>query len=85
MNHVPLLCDKESAIKNAYNPCQHSRTKLIDIWHQFWRDQCIKWYIVISHVGTNDQLTDIFIKPLDERRFQELRSELNVIDSQNMA
>jgi hypothetical protein len=31
MNHVPLLCDNESVIKIAYNPCEHSRTKHIDI------------------------------------------------------
>jgi hypothetical protein len=26
MNQVPHLCDNESAIKIAYNPCEHSRT-----------------------------------------------------------
>jgi hypothetical protein len=85
INHVPLLCDNESTIKIAYNPCEHSRTKRINIWHHFLRDHAIKGDIVISHVGINDQLTNIFIKPLDERRFHELRSELNIIDSQNMA
>jgi hypothetical protein len=72
MNHIPLLCDNESAIKIAYNPCEHSRTKHIDIRHHFLRDHAIKGDIVISHVGTNDQLADIFIKPLDEKRFCEL-------------
>jgi hypothetical protein len=56
MNHIPLLCDNESAINIAYNPCEHSRTKHIDIWHHFLRDHAIKGDIVISHVGTNDQL-----------------------------
>jgi hypothetical protein len=72
MNHIPLLCDNECAIKIAYNPCEHSRTKHIDIWHHFLRDHAIKGDIVISHVGTNDQLADIFTKPLDEKRFHEL-------------
>jgi hypothetical protein len=72
MNHIPLLCDNESAIKIAYNPCEHSRTKHIDIWHHFLRDHAIKGHIIISHVGTNDQLVDIFAKPLDEKRFCEL-------------
>jgi hypothetical protein len=85
MNHVPLLCDNESAIKIAYNPCEHSRIKHIDIWYYFLRDHVIKWDIVISHVGTNDQLANIFIKSLNERRFRELRSELNIIDYLNVA
>jgi hypothetical protein len=37
LNHIPLLCDNESAIKIAYNPCEHSTTKHIDIWHHFLR------------------------------------------------
>jgi hypothetical protein len=85
MNHISLLCDNETAINIAYNPCEYSRTKHKDIWHHFLRDHTIKGDIVISHVGTNDQLANIFTKPLDEKRFHELRSELNIIDSQNVA
>jgi hypothetical protein len=48
MNHVPLLCDNESAIKIAYNSCEHSRIKHIDIWHHFLRDHAIKG-ILLSH------------------------------------
>jgi hypothetical protein len=67
MNHIPLLCDNERAIKIAYNPCEHSRTKHIDIKHHFLRDHAIKGDIVILHVGTNDQLANIFTKPLNEK------------------
>jgi hypothetical protein len=84
-HNVPLLCENESAIKIAYNPCEHSRTKHIDIRHHFLRDHAIKGDIVISHVGTNDQLANIFTKLLDEKWFRELWNELNIIDSQNMA
>ena len=35
---VPLLCDNESAIKIAYNPVQHTRTKHIDMWNHFIRN-----------------------------------------------
>jgi hypothetical protein len=41
-------------IKIAYNPCEHSRTKHIDIRHYFLRDHVIKGDIVISHVRTNE-------------------------------
>jgi hypothetical protein len=60
MIHISLLCDNESAIKIAYNPCEHSRIKYIDIRHHFLRDHAIKGDIVISHVRTNGQLADIF-------------------------
>jgi hypothetical protein len=69
MNQVPLLCDNESVIKIAYNPCEHYRTKHINIWHHFLRDHDIKGDIIISHVRINEQLADIFTKPLDEKRF----------------
>jgi hypothetical protein len=72
MNHIPLLCDNESTIKIAYNSCEHSRTKHIDIQHHFLRDHVIKGDIVISHIGTNDQLTDIFTNLFDEKQFREL-------------
>jgi hypothetical protein len=67
MNHISLLCDNESGIKITYNPCEYSITKYIDILHHFLRDHVIKGDIVISHVGTNDQLADIFTKSLDEK------------------
>jgi hypothetical protein len=71
-NHIPLLCDNECAIKIAYNPYEHSKTKHIDIRHHFLRDHAIIGDIVISHVETNDQLADIFTMALDEKRFREL-------------
>jgi hypothetical protein len=64
MNHVPLLCYNESAIKIAYNPCECSRTKHIDIWHHFLRDYGIEGDIVISHVRTNEQLANILSYPI---------------------
>jgi hypothetical protein len=75
----------QCAIKIVYNPCEHSKTKHIDIQYHLLKDHAIKRDIVILHAGTNEQLADIFIMPLDERRFHELRSELNIIDSRNVA
>jgi hypothetical protein len=98
-SNIPLLCDNESAIKLANNPVQHSRTKHIDIRHHFLRDHEAKGDISLryvsterqladiftSHVSTERQLADIFTKPLEEQRFCALRSELNILDSRNLA
>jgi hypothetical protein len=83
--NVPLMCDNESAVKLATNPVQHSRTNHIDIRHHFLRDHVGKGDISIYSIGTDDQLADIFTKPLDETRFCTLRSEMNVIDLSNVA
>jgi hypothetical protein len=82
---IPLLCDNESAIKLANNPVQHSRTKHINIRHHFLRDHEAKGDIALRHVSTDRQLADIFTKTLDESRFCALRSELNILDSCNLA
>jgi hypothetical protein len=84
LSKVPLLCDKESAIWLADNPVEHSRTKHIDIRHHILRDHQQRGDIDICRVSIDHQLADIFTKPLDERRFCELRSELNVLDSWNL-
>jgi len=82
---VPLLCDNENAIKLTKNLVQHSRTKHIDIRHHFIRDHQMKGDIAIESVGTDDQLADIFTKPLDEKRFCKIRNELNILDFSNMS
>ena len=83
LEKVPLLCDNESAVKLTNNPVQHSRTKHIDIRHHFLRDHVAKNDISLEGVRSEDQLADIFTKPLDEATFCRLRNELNVLDFSN--
>jgi hypothetical protein len=65
---VSLLYDNESAIKLNHNLVQHARTKHIDVCYHFIRDHQQKEDICIESVGTEDQLADIFTKPLDEKK-----------------
>jgi hypothetical protein len=82
LENVPLFCDNESVVKIANNHVQHSRTKHIDICHHFLRDHVAKGDIILG-VRSEDQLEDIFTKPLDETCFCMLRNELNIIDLRN--
>jgi hypothetical protein len=65
------------------NPVQHSRTKHIDIHHHFLRDHVAKRDIILEGMRSEDQLADIFTKPLDKTRFCMLRNELNILDLRN--
>jgi hypothetical protein len=84
LSKVPLLCDNESAICLADNPIEHILTKHIDIRHYFLRDHQQRGDTEVCHISTENQLADIFTKPLDEKKFCMLRSELNILDSWNL-
>jgi hypothetical protein len=83
LSKVPILCDNDSAIRMADNPVEHGRTKHIGIRYHFLWDHQQKGYIEIAYVNTQNQLADIFTKPLDEKTLSKLRNELNILDSQN--
>ena len=77
---TPIFCDNTSAIAITQNPKFHSRTKHIDIRHHFIRDHVEKSDIEVVKVGTEDQLADIFTKPLPDNRFAMLRYNLGLIE-----
>ena len=82
---LPLLCDNESAIRIAHNPVLHGKTKHIEIRYHFIRDHVANGDISLSYINTKDQLADIFTKPLDEKRFKELRGQINVVCASNFS
>jgi hypothetical protein len=78
---VPLLCDNGSVVKIGKNPVLHSRTKHIDICHHFLCEKEANGDIALQNVRSEEQLADIFTKPLNERIFVRLRNELNILDA----
>lgn len=77
---VPIFCDNTSAIAISQNPVLHSRTKHIDIRYHFIRDHVMKGDIELHFISTDEQLADIFTKPLDETRFKYLISMLGMLN-----
>ena len=61
------------------NPCQHTRTKHIDIRHHFLRDNVEKGLISMNFCATNEQIADIFTKALSREQFERNRLELSLI------
>ena len=84
VKNVPLYYDNESAIKIAHNPVQHSKTKHHPDSSSFSSSHMLKGNNSINHANTEDQLADIFTKPLDEKRFIKLQCELNILESSNV-
>jgi hypothetical protein len=83
LNKIPIFCDNTSAIAITNNPVQHSRTKHIDIRYHFIREHVTNGTVELHFVPTEQQLADIFTKPLDEITFSRLVGELGMLNSTN--
>ena len=80
LNKILIKYENTSAINLSKNPILHSRSKHIEIRHHFLRDHVQHKDILLEFISTNDQIADIFIKPLSEERFCNLRGELGLCD-----
>ena len=83
LNKIPILCDNTSAIAIANNPVQHTRTKHIDIRYHFLREHVMNGNVELHFVPTDQQIADIFSKPLDESIFSRLVGELGMLNLSN--
>ena len=80
LDHIPIRCDNTSAINLRKNAIQHSRTKHINIRHHFLRDHIQNGDLSLEFVDTNNQLVDIFTKPLNKERLNFIKYDLGMID-----
>ena len=85
LDHIPIKCDNTSAINLSKNLIQHSKTKHIDIRHHFLRDHVQSGDISLEFVDTNNQLADIFTKPLNEERLNFIKHDLGMIDGSTLS
>nr|KYP62632.1 Copia protein [Cajanus cajan] len=75
---IPVLCDNTTIISISKNPILHSRTKHIEIKHHFIRDHLQKGTFDLVYVKIEEQLANIFTKPLQEDRYIWLRDRLGM-------
>ena len=64
-----LHCDNRSVIQIAYNDVFYERTKHIKIDCHFIRHHMLQGTLTLQSVSSQDQLTDIFTKPLPPETF----------------
>ena len=68
-----LHCDNEGAIKLAYNPEFHARTKHIDIQGHFVREVVSSKVMDIEWLASKDMPADGLTKPLAKPAFERFR------------
>lgn len=73
-----LYCDNAAAEKLIKNPVFHRRTKHVDIKYHYVRQIYEDGKLKIQHVASEDQLADIFTKPLARDKFLINRHRLGM-------
>nr|GEU67678.1 retrovirus-related Pol polyprotein from transposon TNT 1-94 [Tanacetum cinerariifolium] len=80
LDDVPIMCNNKGTVDLSKNPVQHSRTKHIEIRHHFLRDNVQKGDISIKKVASEDNIANIFTKPLKREVFNYLRLGLGMME-----
>ncbi|WVZ70893.1 hypothetical protein U9M48_019522 [Paspalum notatum var. saurae] len=77
---APILrIDNKSAIEFAKNPVFHNRSKHIDIKFHFIRDCVERKQVILEQVGTDQQLADLFTKPLGKNNFEKMKNQVGMV------
>ena len=78
-----IHCDNASDISLSKNLVQHSKAKHIPIKYHYFRQLAANKKIRLEYIPTQEQVVDIFTKPLNKDVFEHLRQKLGVIPSPN--
>lgn len=75
-----IYLDSKSAIELAKNPVHHERSKHIDVRFHFMREHIKEKNIELVYVKSEDQVADIFTKPLPVKLFEKFKNLLGMKD-----
>lgn len=75
-----IKCDNSSAIQLSKHPVFHGKSKHIEVRFHYLRDLVNDGIVKLSYVPTEDQVADIFTKPLKLEQFEKLRGMLGVTE-----
>ncbi|KAG8492721.1 hypothetical protein CXB51_010467 [Gossypium anomalum] len=74
-----IWCDNSGAVAVSANPVLHSKFKHVELDLFFVREKIATGNLDVGHVTTQDQVADIFTKPLSASLFTKFCSNLNVV------
>ncbi|XP_058099884.1 uncharacterized mitochondrial protein AtMg00810-like [Magnolia sinica] len=80
--HIPLAsppilyCDNLNALHMTVNPVFHARSKHIELDDHFVHERVALGFHITQHISTNDQVADLFTKPMSKGRLSYFRTKL---------
>ena len=77
-----VCVDNKLVIALAKNPVFHNRIKHIDVCYHYTRECIARKDVQVEYVKTQDQVVDIFTKPLKHEDFVRLRKLFRIMTNQ---
>jgi hypothetical protein len=79
-----IQVDNKSVIELVKNPVNHERSKHIDVHFHFIRDHVKEGSVELVHMGSQDQVADIFTKPLPKVLLDKYKKMIGMTDGRNI-
>ena len=79
-----IQIDNKYAIELAKNPMNHERSKHIDICFHFIQDHVKEGSVELLHMASQDQVADIFTKPLSKVLFDKYKKMIGMTDDRSI-
>ena len=75
---VIIFCDNQPAVKLSRNPEFHRRTKHFDVEVHYIRERQDEGAVKVEDIDSDNQLADIFTKPLTHDKFAAFRRRIGM-------
>lgn len=75
-----IFSDSKSTIALSVNPVQHERTKYIEVDYHYICDAILASIIATTQVSSQQQLTDILTKALEQKELHFFLRKLGILD-----
>ena len=75
---IPLFADNKSFILFSKNDVNNNRTKHIDTHYHYTKNEMATGNIELHYIPSQDNLADIFMKPLSSHKHEHLLNVLGI-------
>ena len=74
-----VFCDNHNCVKLFKNLMFHDNLNHIEILYHYIKDMVQRGAVKLQYVATNEQIVDVFTKPLARVKFEYFRDKLGVL------